>query len=734
MNPAIESDLPRFEETVPGFAAYLLIAGQKHPRLILGAPAGGDNVTEMRSTIRLRVTQHYTAALLGYGVPVDTPELRWATEWFATPFPRSSGGGMDASEMTRLEGLLNLRPQDAGVEARLHQLVQQRSGNYFELDRSDDQPEPNSKVFDTLWALKLLMLARQKRQFDSISRKELRQLLTTMLEVADLDKDVTLALRLQYELLGRLDASHKKRVQELVRQAEAHQYVWGLDDLAYEQMKDLIEAMDKRQLTPAVLDDHGDLFREMVLNMCYVVENLAPLRQVMPELRAPLRQTMRLWWRQFQGKQAPVYLRTLFPHDYDYLMVMCRTLVAISAYVDEPLNSLCWLPTLRRMSDDFNTAEWEEKENVERALRQWIEIELGSPTHLRLGLSEANVVRISPEIYNPTDSKRTNLLRTSLIVKYGPIDQIERERQAHSNLPARIRGMFVNIPPDSYTDTANQRAFVIMQDLTHYETLYESFDRLLKGNPGRFTERLGSFLMDMHRGDREATEFCGVNHLRELYLLPMLQHLNFIAAHMQNRDVASPEDTDRFELIEQQMNELLALVMQHRRRLQPFPLAYMHGDLHSRNIMIRPRQKSGGGNGRQAEYEFRLIDLENLRPDGDAVHDAGQLFVDLDLLRLTTNKRSLNRNIYEQVEQLRDTLVQVYADVAAGQGDDTFAIRLELAKARAQVRIAKGHAKRSGEHLKRGEYKQAGATLTDILHLTEGAVHYLQDVYRQICP
>ncbi|HEX2623552.1 MAG TPA: hypothetical protein VHL11_25505, partial [Phototrophicaceae bacterium] len=178
------------------------------------------------------------------------------------------------------------------------------------------------------------------------------------------------------------------------------------------------------------------------------------------------------------------------------------------------------------------------------------------------------------------------------------------------------------------------------------------------------------------------------------------------------------------------LNHLLAGVMQYQQQIQAFPLAYMHGDLHSRNIMIRTQQKSGIA--RHADHDFRLIDLESLRPDGDAAHDAGQLIVDLSLLPVT-GKKNLHRSIYSKLADLEHELAGAYIGFAEERGDTSFVLRLKLAQARALLRIAKGQAKRSDQHLQRREYQQANYAVSELLNLAEASVDYLSQIYNEIC-
>lgn len=733
-NPVVDmwhGQLPELERTMTKMAAYLLNAPQKFPKEMLGAP--DDDVLEMRSKIRFRVTQHWSAAMMTYGIPASEQELRDAIEWFATPFPRGAAHyePVDVLEMTKLEGLLHLQADNPTVAPRLEQLLAQRVGDFFRVHRADAQEEVDSKVFDTLWALKLIMMARDGHQLDAtlMPDADIKAALDAIMPIVS-EKDLVVALRLYYELTGGLEAQHLDYLETLMVEAEAHHYMWGTSaQYIWDMMKEIVEIMHRRQLTPGAIESsREETFREMILNTCYVIENLAVLARDFDVVHEPLRRSMEVWWNQFKGEHAPANLRTLFPRPYDYLMVMTRTMIAVSAYIGEPLGARCWLPSLRTEAQEFDQTGWPDQVHVEKALRGWIDIRLGAHKALKLGLSDANVIRIEPALYNPAAQTDTpiNLLNESLIVKYGPQAEIEKERHNYSLLPPELRDFFVRIPSASYTDMDTQRAFVIMQDLSHYKTLFEVFEWLKRSNYAGLAERLSDFLIDMHRGGGGKPVMANSNHFHDIYVLPMLQHVNQIDYYMQKKDPMFADYEQRFHEIEGRLRTLIAHLMQQHAKLSQFPLSYMHGDLHTRNIMIlayqRERRSRAGSN-----LHFKLIDLESLRPDGDAAHDAGQLLVDIGLLPISSD-RTIGKDIMAKLDDLYVTIEAKYRDFARKRKDKTFDTRLELAKARALIRIAKGHAKRSERHVQQQEFKQALDLTQRSIHLIEGAIKHLENV------
>src|SRR5690606_22552400 len=137
---------------------------------------------------------------------------------------------------------------------------------------------------------------------------------------------------------------------------------------------------------------------------------------------------------------------------------------------------------------------------------------------------------IKPTVYNPIDPRKNSLLQDSLIVKYGPHEEIEQERRNYDALPPRLRTFFVSIPNIIYTNEQGQ-GFVIMQDLHDYQTLYEIYDLLLTSDI-EFSRLLSSFLLEIHKGanirPRQAT---GV-HVRDLYIRPILEQADYIFAQL----------------------------------------------------------------------------------------------------------------------------------------------------------------------------------------------------------
>ncbi|MCC6892863.1 MAG: hypothetical protein IT321_08585 [Anaerolineae bacterium] len=710
--------LPELEQTVGDLVLDLLRARGEHPELVLSDPQ--DARGEVSSNA-VRVTQHYTVALLAYGFLPEQLELQEAADWFASPFPSELHKRIDPVEMNRLEALLSLRPDSESVLPRLEQLARQRmADDYFDIG--------GAPAFDTLWTIKVMSQAREMGVLNGIMGEEtLREWAARMVEVNHRDKDLALALHLRYELKSKLTPTQQKKyVEKLVNIAEASGGFWGLA----QDMRGLAESLHRGQITADQIADHREIFREMIISTCYVIENMMPMVESYPQIEPVLRRAMELWWNVFSGGSAVNTLRALFPNPYDYLLIVCRTLVSVRAYIGQPLINWVGMYFHRKLaSQQTRPVEPPDTESIRRALKNWIRIDLDkAPEPLRLGMSDSNVVRIHPFIANPMqtedDSFKLNIPNAdSLVVKYGPIEEIDLERDNYARLPLSIRECFVNIPQPSYIDPDRRRAFVIMADLNRYRTLSDALVKV----PQIYDElalELGPFLLRVHHGDGRARRYVQEGLLLQLYLLPMQQHIRRVFNYMLENKLL--DDSDKLKYADQLQRSLLDRVgslVRYQLELENFPIACMHGDLHSRNIMVRrmKRRQDGEGSG---EVDFKLIDLEKFRRSGDAALDAGELLVDLEILRATRN----NDPARDPHAALIHAVQQTYADFAAEREDRTFAIRVELGQARSLIRIAKGRTKQGELSLKESRKGPAIRVAFDVLEFAEQALVHLDSV------
>jgi hypothetical protein len=711
-------ELPDLEQTLGDLILDLLRARVEYPELVLAAPLDGHGKFSLES---VRVTQHYTMALLAYGYTPSQVELQEAARWFSIPFPTETQRRIDSAEMNRLEVLLSLQPQNPYVLPRLEQLALQRTPNdYFDIQAADP-------VFETLWALKVMAQARDAGVLNGIiSDADLRQRTAKIMQGNHREKDLALAIRLRHDLSGRLTPAQQKRyLDKLIEVAAKGGGMWGLS----QDTRWIVDNMWRQQLTTGQVADHRDTFREMIISTCYVIENLLPLTESYPQIEQPLRQAMELWWGIFHGGKAVDILRALFPNAYDYLLILCRTLVSVRAYVGQPLIYLGAAHIHRTLaSQQARRVEPPDSESIKKALKNWIHVDLEkAPEQLRLGMSDTNVVRIHPRITNPMqpedDSFRLLIPNAdSLVVKYGPIEEIDRERENYAKLPNSIRDAFVNIPQPSYVDDERRRAFVIMADLNRYRTLSDALLKVPQMHEALIHE-LGPFLIRVHLGDVRVRRGLQEGLLLQLYLLPMQQHTRRIFSYVLENKLLEADKQKYANQLQRTLLDVIGNLVRHQLELEDFPLACMHGDLHTRNIMVR-RLKRSENPERDNEIDFKLIDLEKFRRSGDAALDAGELLVDMELLRAPRNVASDR----DPMVTMMKSLDNLYTGFAEEREDSTFPVRLELAQARALIRVAKGRTKQGDISLRESRKGPAIRIAFDVLNDAEAALKHLEKV------
>jgi hypothetical protein len=712
----LRAPLPNLEETITQIIIELLLIEKekRFPQLIMGSP---DDKTSVRTTM------HYVRALLSYGFAPDTPALQAAIDWFDRPFPRRKDEAIDTLEMNRLMILLLARPTSEYLAPRLEQLGCQKVEGGFDV-------QPGWGGYDTLWALDIFALAHEKGLLpDEYARMDdLRGYLDRLISKRDLrrDKDMALALNLQHRHFGGLNDIHRAELDRLIEIARRNQGLWGLEELGWllNRMEWLKEFLAESKLLPQEVREFQDQFRRVILSTCMVIEYLAPLRKDYPQLVPVLEKAMRLWWLQIADAHSITTLRNLFPrpHDVDYLRVLCRTLRAIRAYIDQPLGTLNEvqvhvLHELAEMKKDLS--ESPDVRNIKEALRSWIHVDLnGEVETLRLGFSEANVVRVHPHIWSPmSGGNGKELVTDSVIIKYGPRDEIEQERQNYARLPEAIRGYFVRIPEPSYTDQRTGAAYFVMQDLHDYKTLYELHEAVAH-QAGDIADQLGNFLLQMHAGGTQQIRPGAKSLMRELYLRKMMEYVDRIFDFVWEYKLQF--NTGMIRDIQDELFQQIGELIQRHTQIRDFPAAHMHGDLHMRNIMIRGLGDSDHGGG----GSFRLIDLEYLEPDGDAAFDAGQLLIDIELV----SREERRYDSKEQLLKLNDRLDQIYREFADARKDTTFGVRMELAKARALLRIAKGKTKRGSIYLREKQSVQALQIAEDVIAHAAESLQYLRTV------
>ncbi len=710
-------NLPDFDKTLVNLAMNLLRAPEEYSALVLTDP----DIQGAVSGEAMRATLHYILALLAYGFPAEDEVLKEAARWLLAPAVPDQ---VDENEMYRLEGLLRLRPYDPTVPERLSKLVKQRtSDGLFVI-----QTEPTQ--YDTLWALKVLTQAWQEGVLDSkiIPLDDLRRTIDSFIQPGFPDKDLALALRLRFELWDKqLSPPLEHLLEQRLLESGRKNSLWDLTQNTLwipERMRQDFSVQDIQQ--------HYKPFCRAIQSTCVVVANLAVMMNYYTDIQPVLRHSLDLWWEAFHtdhmNDDPAGKMRALFIQPPDYLMSLSLTLMALRAFVNEPLIYRGAAYVHRQMLDfQVDQTTPSEKENLKQALRRCFQIDIeGEPQRLTLGLSGAGVARVELKVRSPlTDNF---IFSESLVVKYGPAEEIDLERKNYERVPDTIRSCFVNFPAqDTYFDPEQQRAYIVIPDLHGYRTLYEYYVRGFAAVFPGVVKHLGAFLLRVHQARGYQRELAPRGILYDIYLLPMQQNLALSFNYLwQNKLLVGEEGQHHATLLQQKLIEQTADLTRYLFHLERFPVAFMHGDLHTRNIMIR---RSAAPSSSEMDLDFKLIDLEKVRVDGDLAMDIGQLSVDSRVLVGETAKAA------EQQSPLLAVVRQVekaYQEFALERQDKNFNARFELAKARAYIRIAKAKTRQIDQHLRMGKRGVAMDTARAMLSHLEQSARHLQLVLKML--
>jgi hypothetical protein len=214
------------------------------------------------------------------------------------------------------------------------------------------------------------------------------------------------------------------------------------------------------------------------------------------------------------------------------------------------------------------------------------------------------------------------------IVKQGSIESLSRTIRRFGELPSELRHYFAH--HSDKAETAGDDWYLLMEDLVGLTPLSEVLDRIDLRWAGRaehdqmarLTGAVSKTLRALHQHNRHAP--VATNELGWLYLNPIAQSVNMLC-----EPDAFPELKTYIEQgltangrAYQPLNHYLARLQAHADRLTAPAVGGVHGDCHSRNLMID-----------DALAAVKFVDLETLSYTDDYLIDYGLLFEDVALYR-----------------------------------------------------------------------------------------------------
>ena len=241
----------------------------------------------------------------------------------------------------------------------------------------------------------------------------------------------------------------------------------------------------------------------------------------------------------------------------------------------------------------------------------------GEVYRLRFGLTTESTDERGAPLSTPRDTLR-------LIVKKGPAHVLAQAVQRYNDLPDPLQRLFAR-----HADLAAGPGpgYLIMQDLAEMQPLSEvlaQLDRpvvLAEERHQVVAEVAGSvadILHGLHGFDRRPSL---IDHqLDVVYLAPMALALERLAQPLAFPELQAWLDTPPVVNGQhyQPLEHYLHAIRRERARLEPRSLGYLHGDCHSRNIMLT-----------RDRGEARFVDIETLTTAQDYVVDYGLLLEDV---------------------------------------------------------------------------------------------------------
>ena len=262
-------------------------------------------------------------------------------------------------------------------------------------------------------------------------------------------------------------------------------------------------------------------------------------------------------------------------------------------------------------------------------IRQSIRVQLSPPQRItgtrargevyrvRFGLTTESTDEHGAPLSTPRDTLR-------LIVKKGPPEVLADAVQRYRGLPEPLQHLFAR-----HADLAVGPAsgYLIMQDLAEMQPLSELLglldrpvvlDEERQATAAALAAAVFNILQELHSYDRRPRLV--EHHFDIVYLAPMASALEKLAQPLAFPDLqgwltASPvANSRRYE----RLDWYLRTLRHEAARLEPPSLGYLHGDCHSRNVMLS-RDLS----------EARFVDIETLASAHDYIVDYGLLIEDV---------------------------------------------------------------------------------------------------------
>ncbi len=280
------------------------------------------------------------------------------------------------------------------------------------------------------------------------------------------------------------------------------------------------------------------------------------------------------------------------------------------------------------------------KNDFRTLLKDRFKVEITEVQPLTGGLTEAKVFRVHFSLKLATLSEgnetRVETYRPnpgSLVIKSGSLDSLNQSIERYRNLSPAVRPYFARHAGDPQRLEAAPTApsYLVMEDLTYMDTFHSILNRLDQGalsKPKRVElekagEAIFSGLFAIYDQTRQSDiDFFG-SQLARLYISRLEKKLVQMChadkfPHLKTWLRGFWLGERKYPSIEYYLRKLES----QKARLKVPHLMLVHGDCHSRNIMLDAQLS-----------QLKLIDLDHLDEDGDYIQDLALLLEDVAVFR-----------------------------------------------------------------------------------------------------
>jgi hypothetical protein len=275
---------------------------------------------------------------------------------------------------------------------------------------------------------------------------------------------------------------------------------------------------------------------------------------------------------------------------------------------------------------------------LEHVIRDRLNVQLGQVSELTGGFTEDHIYRVPFSYWFPLPGSDGDnhpplgpLPSTSLIIKRSTSDAFHTSTENYSLLPPALRDYFVRQPSRSqvYQFGESSAYYLPMEDLTDLQTFHDLFNeldqramapqqtRLLRAASAQVSEVAFALFRESQdgRGGLPGTQLARLYLSRiEKSLVRSIARIPWLKSPLQTYHVG--------DLRLKGLDYYLSLITRQAHVLQPRLLGLVHGDFHSRNIMLD-----------RMCTQVKLIDLDKLSWSGDYIADLGDLLADVCVYR-----------------------------------------------------------------------------------------------------